>query len=75
MLKGTLAEENPENPGPAPGKIPEKISVYVRGRKRPPGKAIPYPLDDNRWEKKLGGGESFQWAWHLRMQTFGVNSL
>ena len=50
-------------------------SVYVRGRKRPPGQATPYPLDDNRWEKKLGDGESFEWAWYVTMQTFGVNSL
>lgn len=48
-------------------------SVYVRGRKRPPGRATPYPLDDNHWEKKLGDGESFQWTWHLRMQAFGAN--
>lgn len=60
-----------------PNRLDEECgtSVYLRGRKRPPGLATPYPLDDNHWEKKLGDGESFQWAWYLRMQAFGVSSF
>jgi hypothetical protein len=55
-----------------PNRLDEECvqSVYVKGRKRPPGRATPYPLDDNHWEKRLGDGESFQWAWYLRVQAF-----
>lgn len=55
-----------------PSRLDEECgqSVYVKGRKRPPGRATPYPLDDNLWEKWLGDGKSFQWAWYLRVQTF-----